>query len=95
MARCTGRPRVSSWRTGEKSPTLKYVEQFARAAGVPMGMMLFPVPPRFTLPVPDFRADPEFRGFALVDPRGLLAFVNADQTVNGQLFTLIHEFAHV
>lgn len=37
----------------------------------------------------------EFRGFALVDPIAPLVFVNANQTLNGQIFTLVHEFAHV
>ncbi len=37
----------------------------------------------------------EFRGFALVDDIAPLVFVNTQQTLNGQLFTLAHEFAHV
>jgi Zn-dependent peptidase ImmA (M78 family) len=37
----------------------------------------------------------EFRGFALVDPVAPLVFVNTRQTLNGQIFTLVHEFAHV
>lgn len=37
----------------------------------------------------------EFRGFSLVDPLAPLVFVNTRQTLNGQLFTLAHEFAHV
>ena len=37
----------------------------------------------------------EFRGFSLVDTLAPLVFVNANQTLNGQLFTLAHEFAHV
>jgi Zn-dependent peptidase ImmA (M78 family) len=37
----------------------------------------------------------EFRGFSLVDNLAPLVFVNARQTLNGQLFTLAHEFAHV
>jgi len=37
----------------------------------------------------------EFRGFSLVDAIAPLVFVNARQTINGQLFTLAHEFAHV
>lgn len=37
----------------------------------------------------------EFRGFSLVEPFAPLVFVNARQTLNGQIFTLAHEFAHV
>jgi Zn-dependent peptidase ImmA (M78 family) len=37
----------------------------------------------------------EFRGFALVDDIAPLVFVNTRQTLNGQLFTLAHEYAHV
>lgn len=37
----------------------------------------------------------EFRGFSLVDDHAPLVFVNANQTLNGQIFTLAHEFAHI
>lgn len=37
----------------------------------------------------------EFRGFALVDVLAPLVFVNTRQTLNGQIFTIAHEFAHV
>ncbi len=37
----------------------------------------------------------EFRGFSLVDRLAPLVFVNAHQTLNGQIFTLAHEFAHI
>ncbi|WP_157754727.1 ImmA/IrrE family metallo-endopeptidase [Nigerium massiliense] len=37
----------------------------------------------------------EFRGFSFVDTTAPLVFVNTNQTMNGQIFTLAHELAHV
>lgn len=197
--RLRGRFRVDQWLSNEARPTLKQLQDFARAAGVPFGYLLLDQPPVWTLPVPDFREgfqgpttpsadlfgvigqsqrrqewyreyvltlggepldfvgstadlDPittaariraalgfdvpdrrgawgdtrkallrgfealggltvatsmvennthrpldenEFRGFALVDAIAPLVFVNAHQSLNGQIFTLAHEFAHV
>ncbi|MFT3888723.1 MAG: ImmA/IrrE family metallo-endopeptidase [Arachnia sp.] len=191
--------KVDKWLSAASQPTLKQLQEFARAAGVPFGYLLLPAPPKWKLPIPDFReglqgaptpsanlfavigqsqrrqdwyrdyilalgAEPlafvgsasesepvetaaairhalrfevderrgtwadtrkallrrfealggltvatsmvennprrpldedEFRGFALVDDIAPLVFVNTRQTLNGQIFTLVHEFAHV
>lgn len=191
--------KVDQWLTLKVRPTLKQLQDFAKAAGVPFGYLLLPEPPDWALPIPDFReglegsptpsanliavigqsqrrqdwyreyvlglgAEPlefvgsaigldpvttasrirsaldfevtsrhgtwsdtrkallrgfealggltvatsmvenntrrpldenEFRGFALVDDIAPLVFVNTRQTLNGQIFTLAHEFAHV
>lgn len=191
--------KVDRWLAAESRPTLKQLQDFAKATGVPFGYLLLPQPPAWALPFPDFRegfegrptpsanlvavlgqsqrrqdwyrdyalglgAEPldfvgsaaelepieaaarirsalnfevssrhgtwtdtrkallkafevlggltvatsmvenntrrpldenEFRGFALVDDIAPLVFVNTHQTLNGQIFTLAHEYAHV
>jgi len=191
--------KVDDWLGADVQPTLKQLQDFAKAAGVPFGYLLLPHPPKWSLPVPDFREgfegpptpsadlmavigqserrqdwyrdyalalgteplefvgsatdlepleaaalirdalrfevtdrrgswsdtrkallrafeslggltvatsmvgnnnhrpldEDEFRGFALVDDVAPLVFVNTHQTLNGQIFTLAHEFAHV
>lgn len=191
--------KLLEWMATEVRPTLKQLQDFAQATGVPFGYLLLDEPPRWELPIPDFRegfdqppspsadliavlgqsqrrqdwyreyaltlgASPlafvgsmansspeeaasairaalhfevadrrgtwadtrkfllrafedlggltvatsmvdnnthrlldenEFRGFSLVDDVAPLVFVNTHQTLNGQIFTLVHEFAHV
>lgn len=191
--------KLDKWLAAEARPTLKQLQDFAKAAGVPFGYLLLPQPPPWSLPVPDFREgfegapmpsanlvavigqsqrrqewyrdyalglgaerlafvgsaaemrpidaaaqirdaldfhvsdrhgtwtdtrkallrgfealggltvatsmvenntrrpldENEFRGFALVDDIAPLVFANTHQTLNGQIFTLAHEFAHV
>jgi Zn-dependent peptidase ImmA (M78 family) len=48
-------PRIKDWRAGESSPTLRQLEQFARAARVPFGFLLLSEPPDEPLPIKDLR----------------------------------------
>jgi len=48
-------PRLGAWERGELSPTLRQLEEFARAVHVPVGYLFLPAPPEEPLPVPDLR----------------------------------------
>ena len=37
----------------------------------------------------------EFRAFAVVDEYAPLIFINANDSINGRLFSLVHEFVHI
>lgn len=48
-------PRLSEWLTGTAQPTLRQLEEFAKAASIPFGYLLLPEPPEERLPIPHFR----------------------------------------
>lgn len=48
-------PKLSEWEAGELQPTLRQLEDFARAVHVAVGLLFLPAPPDEPLPIPDFR----------------------------------------
>ena len=48
-------PQLKSWEQGEASPTLKQLENFAKATHVPLGYLFLSKPPEEKKPIADFR----------------------------------------
>lgn len=48
-------PKLAEWELREVQPTLKQLEDFARAVHVPVGYLFLPAPPEEPLPIPDLR----------------------------------------
>lgn len=48
-------PKLPEWEGGTLAPTLRQLENFARAVHVPVGFLFLPAPPEEVLPIPDFR----------------------------------------
>jgi Zn-dependent peptidase ImmA (M78 family) len=49
-------PRLAAWEEGRTKPTLKQLENFAKATHTPLGFLFLPDPPDEPLPIPDLRA---------------------------------------
>lgn len=48
-------PQLPAWERGEKQPTFKQLEAFAKATHAPFGFLFLTEPPEEPLPIPDFR----------------------------------------
>lgn len=48
-------PRLDAWERGQLRPTLKQLEEFAKATHAPIGYFFLPAPPVERMPIPDFR----------------------------------------
>lgn len=48
-------PQLPAWEREERQPTLKQLENFAKATHVPIGYLFLSEPPEEQLPIPDFR----------------------------------------
>ena len=48
-------PKLAAWEAEITRPTLKQLENFAKATRVPFGFLFLPEPPEMRLPFADFR----------------------------------------
>ena len=48
-------PKLPEWELGDRQPTFKQLEGFARATHAPIGFLLLAAPPEEPLPIPDYR----------------------------------------
>lgn len=48
-------PRLAEWERGDAKPTLRQLQDYAKATHAPVGYFFMPAPPEEALPIPDFR----------------------------------------
>src|SRR6185437_10442805 len=50
-------PHLAAWERGERHPTLKQLERYAKRTHAAVGFFFLPEPPEESLPIPDFRTN--------------------------------------
>jgi Zn-dependent peptidase ImmA (M78 family) len=48
-------PKLAEWEAGDALPTMRQLENYARATHTPVGFLFLPAPPLEAVPLPDFR----------------------------------------
>src|SRR6202012_4416134 len=48
-------PKLDQWEAGTAKPTLKQIEDYAKATNAPVGFLFLSEPPDEPMPIPDFR----------------------------------------
>ena len=61
-------PKLTSWLKNETKPTLKQLEQLAKATSTPLGFFFLSQPPQIQLPIPYYRTVDDTRTPQLSPP---------------------------
>jgi Zn-dependent peptidase ImmA (M78 family) len=83
---------LTEWMSGEKEPTIKQLEAFAKSVNVPFGYLFLEKTPKEEVPFPMFRGE---AGRSDHFDLNVYDTVNSGDAPTAQLFTLVHETVHL